>query len=137
MGLKYLRADLPLQEGYVVTVEPGVYFIRALLEDPALRARFRDAVDWPRVDRLLDFGGIRIEDDVHVTEAGPEVLSAEIPKSVAAIEELRAGAAHEPPLRHNHDRTGGALSAPGDGRAGSASLHPGQFGADLSPQRRR
>ncbi|MCC6382253.1 MAG: aminopeptidase P family protein [Dehalococcoidia bacterium] len=89
LGLRYLRADLPLAPGYVVTVEPGVYFIRALLEDPALRRRFRDDVAWERVDRLLDFGGIRVEDDVLVREDGPEVLSAAIPKSLADVEALR------------------------------------------------
>ena len=88
--LRYLRADLPLQPGYVVTIEPGIYFIRALLEDPDLRERYRDDVDWNRVDGMLEFGGIRIEDDVLVTEAEAEVLSAATPKALEAIEGLRA-----------------------------------------------
>lgn len=88
-GLKWLRADLPLQPGYVITVEPGIYFIRAILQDPERRERYRDAVNWERVDELLDFGGIRIEDDIVVTGGEPEVLSGALPKSVAAIEELR------------------------------------------------
>ncbi len=93
--LRYLRADLPLQPGYVVTIEPGVYFIRALLEDAELRERYRDDVAWERVDELLDFGGIRIEDDVLVGEEGEEVLSAATPKSLAAIEALRGEALGE------------------------------------------
>ena len=88
-GLKWLRADLPLEENYVITVEPGIYFIPAILEDPARRETFRDAVNWSRVDSLMPFGGIRIEDDVLVTQTGSEVLSAAIPKSIAGIEALR------------------------------------------------
>jgi Xaa-Pro aminopeptidase len=78
-GLSMLRTDLPLEAGYVMTVEPGIYFIPALLQDPALRERHRDAVRWDRVDALMDFGGIRIEDDVLVTASDPEVLTSAIP----------------------------------------------------------
>jgi Xaa-Pro aminopeptidase len=78
-GLSMLRTDLPLEAGYVMTVEPGIYFIPALLQDPALRERHRDAVRWDRVDALMGFGGIRIEDDVLVTASDPEVLTAAIP----------------------------------------------------------
>lgn len=81
-GLSMLRTDLPLQPGYVITVEPGVYFIRALLTQPAHRERHKDAVDWTRVDGLLDFGGIRIEDDVLVTDGDPDVLTRDIPKQL-------------------------------------------------------
>jgi Xaa-Pro aminopeptidase len=88
-GLKWLRADLPLQEDYVVTIEPGIYFIPALLDDPRRREEFADAVNWEAVDAMRGFGGIRIEDDVRVTADGAEVLSAAVPKSLGAIEEIR------------------------------------------------
>lgn len=88
-GLKWLRADLPLQENYVVTIEPGFYVIDALLRDPVRRERYRDAVNWERVDALAGFGGIRIEDDVRITAGGAEVLTAAIPKQIAAIEAFR------------------------------------------------
>lgn len=88
-GLKWLRADLPLDAGYVVTIEPGIYFIPAILNDPARRDQFRDAVNWEMVDSLMPIGGIRIEDDVHVTAEGAEVLSAGAPKSIAEIEAIR------------------------------------------------
>lgn len=81
-GLSALRTDLPLQPGYVITVEPGVYFIRALLGSPANREKHAKSVAWDRVDALLDFGGIRIEDNVHVTSSAPDILTAAIPKAI-------------------------------------------------------
>ena len=74
-----LRVDLPLLPGYTVTIEPGIYFVPALLADRDLRARHRDAIDWDRAERMLDFGGIRIEDNVLVTDDGWEVLTADVP----------------------------------------------------------
>ncbi len=81
-GLSFLRCDFPLEAGFVITVEPGLYFVPALLHDPARRTRYRDAVNWTKVDSLLGFGGIRIEDDVLVTSGEPEVLTAAIPKEL-------------------------------------------------------
>jgi Xaa-Pro aminopeptidase len=74
-----LRVDLPLLPGHVFTVEPGIYFVPALLNDPALRERHRDAVAWDRAEAMLGFGGIRIENDVLITDDGNEVLTAEVP----------------------------------------------------------
>jgi len=91
-GLKWLRADLPLQPGYVVTIEPGIYFIKALIDDPARREQFADCVDWAKVEALRGFGGIRIEDDILIEESGSRVLTAAIPKTIPEIEALRAEA---------------------------------------------
>jgi Xaa-Pro aminopeptidase len=74
-----LRIDLPLRPGFAVTVEPGLYFVPALLQDPDRRAAHRDAVDWELADRMLGFGGIRHEEDVVVGEDSCEVLTDDVP----------------------------------------------------------
>lgn len=76
-----LRVDLPLLAGHVVTVEPGIYFVPALLNDPLFRDRFEDVVDWDRVEGMLSFGGIRIEDDVLITADGHEILTKDVPRT--------------------------------------------------------
>jgi len=81
-SLRTLRMDLPLAAGYVVTVEPGLYFIPLLLNEPSRRERYRQAVNWALVEQYLHLGGVRIEDNVHVTEGEPEVLTAAIPKDL-------------------------------------------------------
>ena len=81
-ALKHLRIDRELEAGMVTTVEPGLYFIDALLGDPDRREKFADSVVWDRVDELRGFGGIRIEDNVLVTDGDPEVLTAAIGKPI-------------------------------------------------------
>ncbi|MBC7366308.1 MAG: M24 family metallopeptidase [Undibacterium sp.] len=81
-SLRTLRMDLPLAPGYLVTIEPGLYFIPPLLQDPARRATYRDAINWPLVDQHLHLGGVRIEDNILVTTGAPENLTAAIPKTL-------------------------------------------------------
>lgn len=75
-----VRVDLPLQAGFVMTVEPGLYFVPALLDDSELRAKFRDSVAWDALERWRRVGGVRIEDNVLITDDEPQVLTADIPK---------------------------------------------------------
>jgi Xaa-Pro aminopeptidase len=79
-ALRFLRIDLPLESGHVVTIEPGIYFPPHVLEDPEIRRQHRDTVVWNRVDKLRGFGGIRIEDNVLIRDGGNEVLTRAIPK---------------------------------------------------------
>ncbi len=75
-----LRMDLPLQADYLVTVEPGLYFIPALLNDPKKRAQHQARVNWDQLEPWMELGGMRIEDNVLVTPQGPRNLTAAIPK---------------------------------------------------------
>lgn len=81
-ALAWLRMDLPLEVNYLLTVEPGIYFIPAILQDRDRRARYRDDVDWARAESLIPLGGIRIEDNILVTASGPDNLTAAIPKTL-------------------------------------------------------
>ncbi len=85
-GLSFLRLDRPLQTGMVVTIEPGFYQVSGLLQNSELRAKYQDCINWDRLDQFKDVRGIRIEDDILITETGAEVLTAALPSTVTAIE---------------------------------------------------
>jgi Xaa-Pro aminopeptidase len=87
-GLAYLRLDRPLRAGMLVTIEPGFYQVPAILNDPNFRAKYQDVVSWDRLSQFDDVRGIRIEDDVLVTQSGSEVLTAALPTDADAIESL-------------------------------------------------
>lgn len=90
-GDRYLRLDRDLQPGMAVTIEPGFYQVPAILENPELTGPFRGDIDWNALAKFSDVRGIRIEDDILVTEGAPEVLTATIPKSVDEVEAWMAG----------------------------------------------
>ena len=90
-GLGYLRLHRPLEVGMVVTIEPGFYQVDAILNDPQRRETYSEMVNWERLEQFQDVRGIRIEDDVLVTEDGAEVLTAALPTQAEAIEGLVRG----------------------------------------------
>ena len=73
-GHPNLRLTRTLEPGFAVTIEPGLYFIDALV-DEARNGAHADAINWKRVDDLRIYGGIRIEDNVACTDAAPENLT--------------------------------------------------------------
>jgi len=85
-GLAYLRMARELRPGHVLTVEPGLYFIPALCALWRKEKKHRDFIVYDAVEKFLDFGGARIEDDVLVTEKGRKVLGPPIPKTIAEVE---------------------------------------------------
>jgi Xaa-Pro aminopeptidase len=88
-GLKYLRLAKNLQPGYVFTIEPGIYFIPELIDMWKQENKFGEFINYEMVLDYKDFGGIRIEDDILVTEDGYRVLGSNpIPKSVEEVEVL-------------------------------------------------
>ncbi|TVR38020.1 MAG: aminopeptidase P family protein [Bacteroidia bacterium] len=87
-GTAFLRLGRKLRSGFVLTVEPGIYFIPALIEKWEQEGKFRDYINYDAVKSYLDFGGIRIEDDILVTDDGYRVLGRPIPKTVADIERI-------------------------------------------------
>ena len=89
-GLGFLRLGRKLQPGFVMTDEPGCYFIPALIDKWRTEKINAEFINFDELEKYKDFGGIRIEDDLLVTETGCQVLGKPIPKTVAEIEEVMA-----------------------------------------------
>jgi Xaa-Pro aminopeptidase len=87
-GLAYLRMGKTMEPGHVLTVEPGLYFIPQLIDLWKGEKKFQEFICYDEVEKLRDFGGIRIEDDVLITESGSRVLGKPIPKKVDDVEAL-------------------------------------------------
>ncbi len=85
-GTAFLRLGRKLQQGFVLTVEPGIYFIPALFEKWQQEGKFKEFINYEKVKQYIGFGGIRIEDDILVTDGGYRVLGKPIPKTVADVE---------------------------------------------------
>jgi Xaa-Pro aminopeptidase len=85
-GLAFLRLGKRLREGFVLTVEPGCYFIPALIDQWHQQKLHTSFINYDKLETWKDFGGIRLEDDVLVTAAGYRVLGRAIPKTVQEVE---------------------------------------------------
>jgi len=87
-GFKSLRLAKALEPGFVITVEPGIYFIPELIDRWRAENKCADFINYDEVEKYRDFGGVRIEDDILITEGAPRVLGDPIPKKIADVQEL-------------------------------------------------
>ncbi|HCN53788.1 MAG TPA: Xaa-Pro aminopeptidase [Prevotella sp.] len=90
-GTNCLRMGRRLQEGFVVTDEPGIYFIPALIDDWKASGHCKEFINFDKLETYKDFGGIRIEDDVLITKDGCRFLGKDrIPYHPKDVEEFMA-----------------------------------------------
>jgi Xaa-Pro aminopeptidase len=89
-GIKSLRLARELEPGFVLTVEPGIYFIPSLIDMWAAEGKFKDYINYKVLETYKDFSGIRIEEDFLITNDGYRLLGKSLPKTIDEIEELRS-----------------------------------------------
>jgi len=87
-GTAYLRLGKELKPGFVVTNEPGCYFIPALIDKWQAEGINKDFINFEKVNEYRDFGGIRLEDDILVTETGSEIIGERVPINPDEVEEI-------------------------------------------------
>jgi Xaa-Pro aminopeptidase len=85
-GTAFLRFALPYKTGHVFTVEPGCYFIPELINMWKAEGKFKEFINYSKIAGYMEIGGIRIEDNVLITDKGHKVLGKAIPKTVKEIE---------------------------------------------------
>lgn len=88
-GTNCLRCGRRIQPGWVLTDEPGIYFIPALIDKWKAEGMYRDFLCYDKIEEYRDFGGIRLEDDILITDNGCRVLGEQIiPYHIDDVEEF-------------------------------------------------
>jgi len=87
-GTAYLRLGRKLQPGFVITNEPGIYFIPALIDKWKSEKINNEFINFDKVNEYRDFGGIRLEDDILVTETDSKIIGERIPITPDEIEAI-------------------------------------------------
>jgi Xaa-Pro aminopeptidase len=87
-GTAFLRFALPYKPGHVFTIEPGCYFIPELIDKWKAEGKFTEYLNYGKIAEFMSIGGIRIEDDILITENGHKMLGKPIPKTVKEVESV-------------------------------------------------
>ena len=85
-GLKSLRLARPLQPGFVLTVEPGIYFIPELIDRWKAEGKFKEYINYDQLESYRGAGGIRIEENLLITETGHRILGKARPLSIEEVQ---------------------------------------------------
>jgi len=88
-GLKSLRLGRELEEGFIITVEPGLYFIPQLMDSWQGKGLFKDFINYDKLKQFRNFGGIRIEDDFEITNNGSRLLGEPLAFDILGVEAFR------------------------------------------------
>jgi Xaa-Pro aminopeptidase len=88
-GLKSLRLGRQLEEGFVITIEPGLYFNQNLIDEWAAEKKFLSFINYPKLEQFKNLSGIRVEEDFLIIEGGCKVLGENLAKTPTDIENLR------------------------------------------------
>lgn len=91
-GLKSLRLARKLEPGFVLTIEPGIYFIPQLIDLWKAEKRFAEFLNYDKLEEYKDFGGIRNEEDFLITKNGSQLLGKPLPKTIEEVENERKSA---------------------------------------------
>ena len=87
-GTAYLRLARELEPGFVFTVEPGIYFIPELIDQWKAEKKFEAFINYDAINAYRHFGGVRVEDNVLITDSGYRVLGPPIPKRMEELSEI-------------------------------------------------
>ncbi len=89
-GLAFLRFALPYKKGHVFTIEPGCYFIPELIQQWKAEKKHTSFINYEAIGKYMSIGGIRIEDDLLITDTGSRILGKPIPKTISDVEDMCA-----------------------------------------------